>query len=131
MWHHGLLNLRAIVFPLTDTDSYRLIIKSFLPPCRRSVCSQLMENISCTKGDFAIRESQEVYNKFLLTVKMKNDYKNYEIHHQPPDEYYIEEGQTFKKLEDLVNHYQHNEVCRLTNYDAFFLLRLISLVSCL
>ena len=85
---------------------------------RREVCIQLMDSIACVDGDFIIRERRDRYNEFVLTIRVKSEYKHHEIHcteerKLSDRQCYIEESRKFSKLEDLVKYYREPKVCKL------------------
>ena len=76
-----------------------------------------MKSIECNDGDFVVREKRDKYKEFVLTVRVKGEYKHHEVHCVEEGrlldrKYYIEEGRRFKTLEELINYYQEGKVCK-------------------
>ena len=75
-----------------------------------------MESINCVDGDFVIRERRDKCKEYVLTVRVRGEYRHHEIHctdNRSCDgkTYSIDGDQPFGTLEQLIGYYQASEVC--------------------
>ena len=81
--------------------------------------AQLLEACHCEDGDFLVREHRKSHGKFVLTVKMADKIKHYEIHlEKEPNsnvkKYLIQRGNSFSTVEELISYHQENTVSSKT-----------------
>ena len=84
--------------------------------------AQLLEACHCENGDFLVREHRKSHGKFVLTVKVADKIKHYEIHlEKEPNSnakrYLIQRGNSFSTVEELIKYHQEPTVSsNLTNW---------------
>ena len=89
----------------------------------------MLESINCTDGDFVVREKRDQWKEFVLTVRVKCEYKHHEIHcveegKSLNKKFYIEENRGFNTLEELIKYYQEGKV---SNFEVFSILEIVIL----